>query len=183
MTPTIVTERLRIGALETNDAESLFGYLSHESVAQFHSWVPSSADDARAFIDRNAAVPFNRNDTWSQLAIRSATTGELVGDLGVHFVGEDGQQVEIGFTISPAHQRNGYAREAVLALLDHLFTALKKHRVFASVDPRNDASLALLRALGLRQEAHFRESLFWKGGWVDDIVFGILRSEWLERTA
>ena len=173
MTPDIKTDRLRIGALEPSDAETLFGYFSAASVARFHSWVPGSVEDARAFIDRVTAIPFNQNDTWSQLAIRSAETRELVGDLGVHFVGTDGHQVEIGFTISPAHQRKGYAREAVLALLEHLFSVLKKHRVFASVDPANDASLALLRALALRQEAHFRESLFWKGAWVDDIVFGI----------
>lgn len=180
-TPSIKTDRLQIGPFEASDAEALFGYFSHESVARFHAWVPGSVDDARAFIERNAAVAFNTNNTWSQLAIRSATTGELLGDLGVHFVGDDGQQVEIGFTISPAHQRRGYAREAVLALLDYLFTVSKKHRVFASVDPRNDASLALLRALPMRQEAHFRESLFWKGGWVDDIVFGMLRADWVTR--
>jgi RimJ/RimL family protein N-acetyltransferase len=66
----------------------------------------------------------------------------------------------------------------VVALLDYLFTVLNKHRVFASVDPRNEASMALLRSVGMRQEAHFRQSLFWKGEWVDDVVLGLLRSEW-----
>jgi RimJ/RimL family protein N-acetyltransferase len=34
------------------------------------------------------------------------------------------------------------------------------------------------RAGGMRQEVHFRESLWFKGEWADDVVFGILASEW-----
>jgi RimJ/RimL family protein N-acetyltransferase len=33
----------------------------------------------------------------------------------------------------------------------------------------------------MRQEAHFRESLWFKGEWADDVVFAILESEWQER--
>ncbi len=75
------------------------------------------------------------------------------------------------------HQGRGLAQEALHHLIHHLFYDWNTHRVFAYVDPRNQASLALLRMLGLRQEAHFRQSLFWKGEWVDDVVFAILRSE------
>jgi RimJ/RimL family protein N-acetyltransferase len=30
----------------------------------------------------------------------------------------------------------------------------------------------------MRQEAHFRKSLWFKGEWVDDVVFAVLASEW-----
>lgn len=179
MTPQILTERLRIDALTADDAAALYTYRSHEDVTRFQGWCPGSVDDARAFIARNAAGTFNQHESWYQLAIRSAATGELIGDLGLHFVADDGQQAEIGFTIAPSHQRRGLGAEAVKAALGHLFTVLNKHRVFASIDPRNQASLALLQRVGMRQEAHFRQSLFWRGEWVDDVVFALLRSEWL----
>ncbi len=51
--------------------------------------------------------------------------------------------------------------------------------LFASTDPQNHASHKLLRTLGFRQEAHFRQSLWFKGVWVDDVVFGLLRGEWV----
>lgn len=38
--------------------------------------------------------------------------------------------------------------------------------------------MTLLRALGMRQEAHHRESLFCRGEWVDDVIFALLASEW-----
>ncbi len=176
--PDILAGRLRINDLTPNDAGVLFDYRSDEKVARFQSWHPDSVDEIEAFILRNASTPFNQNNSWYQLAVRWAATGALLGDLGVHFLGDDGQQVEIGFTIAPAHQRRAFGSSAVIALLEYLFTVLNKHRVFASADPRNEASLALLRRVGMRQEAQFRQSLFHKGGWVDDTVFGILRSEW-----
>ena len=178
MGPDILTGRLRINDLTPRDAPALFNCHSDPEVARFQSWLPDSVSDALAFIVRNASTPFNQSDSWYQLAIRSAVTDELLGDLGVHFLAHDDHQVEIGFTIAPAHQRQGIGKLAVVALLDYLFTVLNKHRVFASVDPRNEASIALLRKIGMRQEAHFRQSLFWKGEWVDDMVFGLLRSEW-----
>lgn len=177
MAPDILTDSLRINALTPGDALALFHYRSHPEVARFQSWLPNSVDDARAFIVRNASTPFNQKGSWYQLAVRSAATGELLGDLGVHFLAEDSQQVEIGFTIAPIYQRQGFGTLAVSALIDYLFMVLNKHRVFASVDPCNKASIALLTRVGMRQEAHFRQSLFWKGEWVDDVVFGLLRSE------
>lgn len=115
----IITNRLRISELTPADAPALFNYRSHEEVARFQSWLPDSVADARAFIVRNTSQPFDQSDSWYQLAIRSATTNELIGDLGVHFL-PDGHQVEIGVTIAPPHQRQRFAASAVIALLDHL---------------------------------------------------------------
>ena len=175
--PIILTDRLIINELVSSDAPHLFAYRSHPDVTRFQSWLPSSVADAEQFIAQNARTTFDHPGSWYQLAIRLHNTRELSGDIGLHFVG-DGQQTEIGFTISPTHQRKGFGQEAVSSVLTHLFETLRKHRVFASVDPRNHGSLALLQKVGMRQEAHFRESLFWKGEWVDDIVFAILRREW-----
>jgi len=183
MAPDILTGPLRINDLNPADAAALFNYRSDMRVACFQSWLPDSIDAARAFIARSRSIPFDQTDSWYQLAVRSAATDELLGDLGVHFLPADGRQVEIGFTIAPAHQRQGFGTLAVVALLDYLFTTLDKHRVLASVDPRNEVSIAFLRRLGMRQEAHFRQSLFWKGEWVDDVVFAVLQSEWKNRSA
>ena len=58
------------------------------------------------------------------------------------------------------------------------FGALDMHRVYGCTDGRNDASAALMRRLGMRQEAHFRENEIFKGEWGDELVFAILADEW-----
>jgi RimJ/RimL family protein N-acetyltransferase len=179
--PEIVTGRLKLTPLLAGDAATLFDYRADPEVCRYQSWAPGSIDDARSFIDGMQSVAFDTPGTWFQLAARLRESDLLIGDLGVHFPADHPRQVEIGFTVAPRYQRQGFGAEAVEGLLAHLFGPLDKHRVFASVDPRNEASIALLKRVGMRQEAHFRESLWLKGEWVDDLMFGILASEWKSR--
>jgi RimJ/RimL family protein N-acetyltransferase len=171
----ITTPRLRIGPFKPSDAAALSAYRSHPDVLRFQSLSLPDAGAAAAFIaglpDPSVPTP----DTWTQLAVR--LDGALVGDLGLHWC-EDPRQVELGVTIDPAWQRRGLAAEALRGLIGHLFGAPQVHRVHASVDPRNAGSLALLRRVGLRQEAWHRQSLWEDGAWVDDVIFAVLASEW-----
>ena len=177
--PDIVTDRLILSPLSAADSASLFAYRSLPEVSRYQSWEPQSLDDAISFINGLASTVFDTPGTWFQLGVRLRESGELIGDLGVHFL-ENGQQTEIGFTLAPSSQGRGFAAEVVLALLDLLFGQLGKHRVFASADPRNQSSLQLLQRVGMRQEAHSRKSLLFKGEWADDVVFAVLDSEWVK---
>lgn len=170
------TTRLRIDALRYEDADALFRYRADPEVARYQGWRPDTLADAQDFIRAQADVSSPMPGIWLQRAIRLHDDGAVIGDLGV-CLSED-RQAEFGISVSPSHQGHGYAREALGALLEFVFGALRVHRVHASVDPRNRASMALLRALGLRQEAHFRESLRLRGEWVDDVVFALLAQEW-----
>jgi RimJ/RimL family protein N-acetyltransferase len=172
----LVTARLRIDALRPDDAAALFAVRGDPAVARYQGWRPADLAAAQAFIGRQspAATPAG----WFQRAIRLREDGRLIGDLGVNLPGDATEPVEFGISLAPEGQGRGYAREAVRALFGHVFGPLGRHRVRASVDPRNLACLALLRSLGMRQEAHHRESLWLHGEWVDDMVFAMLDREW-----
>jgi len=62
--------------------------------------------------------------------------------------------------------------------LAYLFTEYKLHRIWANCDRSNIASIKLLERLGMRREGHFVKSLWFKGEWVDEFWFAILREEW-----
>lgn len=80
-----------------------------------------------------------------------------------------------------AAQGRGFATEAVIALLDYLFHTRGKHRVAAGCDPRNLASVALLKRVGMRLEAHHIRSAWWKGEWTDEFLYASLVNEWSAR--
>lgn len=176
--PEILTNRLRLDALLPADAPAMFAYRRLPEVCRYQSFEPHALADVEAFIAGQADRTFDTPGTWYQLAIRLRHTGELLGDLGLHFLDTAPRHVEIGFTIAPDYHRQGYGTEAVRATLGHLFEALAKHRVIASVDPRNEASCKLLARVGFRLEARFQESLWFKGEWVDDYVYALLGAEW-----
>jgi RimJ/RimL family protein N-acetyltransferase len=173
----IRTERLVLRSLHASDADHVHAYRSDSEVARFQSWDAQSLDEVRAFIAEQSTVSYDEPG-WYQLAIARRSTDRVVGDLGVHILEHDIRQVELGFTLAPDAQGQGYAAEAVRGMLGHLFAALGKHRVIASTDPRNERSIALLRRVGFRLEAHHRESLWFKDAWADDLIFALLRRDW-----
>ena len=177
------TERLLIDALRAEDAAVLFGYRGDPRVSRYQGWQPRSPNDALDFINQAEGVVPDTPGSWYQRAIRLRDGGALVGDLGLHFATEAERTVELGISIAPAWQGRGLAGEALGAALGYLFDGLHKHRVVASVDPRNLACLKVLEKIGMRQEAHFRESLWLGDAWVDDAVFAMLAREWRDHRA
>ncbi|MFW6276289.1 MAG: GNAT family N-acetyltransferase [Bacteroidota bacterium] len=171
----IKTERMILRPVEPGDAAQLFACRSDREANKYQGWIPDLVAEVEEFIARNPAE-FDVPGTWFQLALTAKDSGDLIGDAGIHFI--DARQCEIGITLDAGHQGKGFALEAAHAIIGFLFADLGKHRIIASLDPRNTASLKLVERLGFRQEAHFRESLFFKGEWVDDAVYAILKREW-----
>ena len=81
-------------------------------------------------------------------------------------------------SFNPDVHGQGYATEACTAVLELAFEGLGLHRVIARIDARNDASAAVLRRLGMRQEAYLVSNEWFKGEWTDEIDFAILATEW-----
>lgn len=168
------TPRLEIRPLEARDAEALYAYRRDPSVLRFQTFRPASPADAETFIRVNTRSR-GEEGSWFQLGL--FREGRLVGDLGVHFLGPEDSQCEIGYTVAPDHRGEGLGREAVTAVAAHLFEALGKRRILASVDPDNAASIALLEGAGFRREARFRKNVRTPDGWADELVYALLAEE------
>ena len=79
------------------------------------------------------------------------------------------------------HSGRGYAIEAARVVLGVAFGEFGPHRVTGSCDARNLASARLMERLGMRREAHFRSNEYVKDEWCDELVYAILREEWVVR--
>jgi aminoglycoside 6'-N-acetyltransferase len=169
----IATERLVLRRFTDSDAPTLSAYRSDERVARYQSWEPpvSVADARRAIAAMAAGDPDEPG--WFQYAVELLENRTHIGDVGVHLHGNR-MQADIGFSFAVAHQRQGYASEAVRAVLDHVFTVQGLQRVSAECDARNTASARLLERVGFRREG-LRPRYTWiKGEWTDDVLFGML---------
>ncbi len=96
----------------------------------------------------------------------------------LHISSVDDRTAEIGWLVGPRFQGHGYARECAALLLELSFGELGLHRVYAELDPRNAASVAVCTGLGMRHEATFLEHMWLKGEWTDTGVYSILEREW-----
>lgn len=179
----IRTERLLLRPLDpATDVDAAHTYQSDADVCRYIPYTPRTREqvterliNARSTIDEPGQV--------MSLALELAATGELIGDVVLMFHSAEHRSGEVGYVLNPEHQGNGYATEAVRALLALAFDGLDLHRVVGRIDARNDASAGVLRRAGMRQEAHLRENEWFKGEWTDEVVFAILADEWRGRRA
>jgi RimJ/RimL family protein N-acetyltransferase len=174
----IATERLILRRFRTADAPVLAGYRSDPDVARYQSW-----DAPFPLLRAETAVAnFIASDPdkpgWFQYAIERTEDKALVGDVAVH-LHDNLMQAEIGFTLAPAYQKQGYATEGVRAVLDRLFRVQGLHKVAGECDSRNVASAALMERLGFTREGLLRQQTYIKGEWTDDLIYGLLAEEWL----
>ncbi|MCG9698071.1 GNAT family protein [Shewanella sp. Isolate11] len=169
------TTRILCREFETEDLRPFSLYRADPKVAQYQSWSDYSYQDALGLFEQMQRTPFATPDSWVQLALECRETRQLLGDLALHFI--DDQQMEIGFTLAPQFQHQGYATEAVNGLLYYLFIERGVRRIVATTDCDNRPSWSLLERVGFRREAHHIENIFFKGQWGSEFVYAILASE------
>jgi len=176
------TDRLILRQFELRDAPAFAAYRSDPDVARFQGWeAPFSEEQAVAFVRSMRRVQPGAPGKWLQLAIVVKASGELAGDCAFNIHKDDPRQASIGLTLVRAFQGRGYGHEAMTRLLDYLFFELKLRRVHADCDVLNQAAFRSLEKLGLRREAHFVESLWFKGAWASEYWYAILACEWAEQ--
>lgn len=173
----IITDRLILRLAVPNDAEAIYAYRSDIIENQYQGWFPGSAEEVCEYI-RSMPQTMDVADFCFQFAIINADENRLIGDMGIIFTNHNMMQAEIGCTLNKDFQGKGYATEALGGMVNYLFEKLKKHRIIASIDPRNIASIRLIERLGFRKEAHFRKSYYLRGEWVDDVIYAMLKEEW-----
>lgn len=157
----LTTPRLLLRRFRTEDLPTFSHYRNLPEVARFQSWTHYGMTEATAFYEQQRSQAFAEDESWFQLAVEIRANGALAGDVGIHFL-DHGRQAELGMTFSPAYQHQGYAREAIRAVMALLFEQLAHHRLTAVVDTRNTGAIKLLEGLGFRREAHYRQNIFLK---------------------
>ncbi len=174
------TERLVIRPLEPDDVDALHARRNDPEVARLQNWtLPYPLERAQAIVDDSIAMGGPRDGDWWMAAIVEQASGAPVGDLAVH-LSFGGRSAEIGYSLDTACRGQGYATEALDALLDHLVGEAGVARVSAMLHPDNVASARVLERCGFRYEGHTRGS-FWVGDeQSDDLLYGLLPSDLTE---
>ncbi len=167
------TNRLRLRQLQVDDAEALHPSMSDEAMMKYWSRAPTrSVDETRDYFR-----PVPGMEDWRSWAITLPEDDRAIGWVSV---GErrQGGVAELGYLLANEWHGHGYAREAVTAVIDHLFAIENHRRVFADTDPDNVASIRVLQALGFTLEGRLRGEWETHIGVRDSLIWGLLKREW-----
>lgn len=175
---TVGTPRISLREVRADDLPDLMAVNGDPEVTHFLPYATwQSLSDAAAWLERMSKLMLT--GSARQLVIVRKVDGKAIGTVLLFKFDEGSRRLELGYVLGRDHWKQGYAAEALRALLWHLFTAGGVRRVEAEVNQANTASNALLRALGFTHEGFLRERWVAKGGAPYGVnVYGLLASEW-----
>jgi RimJ/RimL family protein N-acetyltransferase len=143
------TARLVLEPLEVRHAAALHEALKDPAVHEFiQTSGPWTLDNVRRRLARLAdRPPPSSEDVWLNYVVLLGD--RLVGrvEATVH-----GPLAEVAYLFDPAVSGHGYATESVEWLLGHLRADHAVTEVWATVDPRNAASIRLLERCGFEKQ-------------------------------
>jgi RimJ/RimL family protein N-acetyltransferase len=145
----IRTERLLLRRARPEDVEAFHAIMRDPRAMRYWSTPPhATLDETRAWVTNMIEGPGLGGDDYVV-----ELDGRVIGKAGCW------RLPEIGYILHPDHWGQGYAREAMAAVVPHIFATRDVARIVADVDPRNTASIGLLLRLG------FTETHRAKGTW------------------
>lgn len=103
---------------------------------------------------------------------------QLVGVVNLNNVNLMMMTAELGYGIGQEFQGKGLGTEAIRCFVDKVFNETKLRKLYAFVADANIASRRLLERVGFAQEGHCREHFIVNGSATNEVLYGVLRTEW-----
>ena len=174
------TDRLFLDEIQLSDEADIYNLFSNRLVIEYYDLEAYSViEQARELI---GVFKFRFDaGTGIRWAIRLKGSNNLVGTCGFNSWSAKMRNAVVGYDLLPMLWGNGYATEAVRAIIHAAFMGGLPcgplNRIQADTVPGNYASEALLHRLGFKEEGLRRESGYWKNAFHDLKCFGLLKSE------
>jgi RimJ/RimL family protein N-acetyltransferase len=146
-----------------------------EVLDNFFSFLPLSL--AKQEIWYANYITDSSNQTF---VIKIKESGAKIGTVSMSDIHYKNQHGEIGIMIGEAkEQGKGYALEATEAIVNYAFKELNLARVYLNVLENNAAAIRLYNKLGFQQEGVLRHHHFTNGSFLNVLIMGLLRAEWM----
>jgi [ribosomal protein S5]-alanine N-acetyltransferase len=154
------TERLMLRPLTADDRAGLFAIQSDPHHMRYYPH-PFAEHETADWIDRS--VDHQERYGHSLWAVEDASTGAFLGNVGpVHQLVDGLDEIELGWSITPARSREGIASEAAAACRDWCWANLGVDHLISLVRPENEPSRGVAERIGMTV---WKQTLFGSMGW------------------
>jgi [ribosomal protein S5]-alanine N-acetyltransferase len=173
------TERLHLTLLNISDAEKIHELHSLKEIDEFNTLGIPENFLATELLVKQWVDQIHSDPPKSHIyCIRLSKTSDFIGLIGLKIGKINYKSAEVWFKLSPTHWRQGFATEALGAMLNFSFNELKLHRIEAGCAVENLASINVLEKVGMTREGRKRKILPIRGNWVDNYFYAILDEDY-----
>ncbi|OBW60737.1 GNAT family N-acetyltransferase [Dehalococcoides mccartyi] len=175
---TLSTPRLVLRAFSRADADMVAELAGDALIADTTLNIPHPYLPEMAVKWINSQPKKLAANTEQHFAVTEKDSGYLLGACGLVFCFPH-QRAELGYWIGRPYWNQGYATEALQALVRYAFLDLNLHRLQAYYLTRNPASGRVMAKAGFKHEGSFPKHLL-KNGVFEDVEYcGLLRNDYL----
>jgi len=180
--PLQIDRDVRINLLEPRHALDLFE-LVNSNRAQLREWLPfvdgyKSITVATQFITRN-----REENSGEKGLVMGIWAGKLLaGVITFDTIDWSNRAALIGFWLGKSFQGKGIMTRSCSALIDLAFDELRLNRIEISCAVENRRCRLIPERLGFKQEGVSRQREWLYDHFVDTVSYGMLASEWKNRT-
>jgi len=171
----IETPRLRLRPWRPEDKPALLRHADNPNIARNLTDVfPSPYNEAAA----DQWLEARSDDSAPAQFFAIEVDGEAAGGIGIHTRSDVlADTAELGYWLSESYWGQGYASEALKAIVAYAFQTFNYHRLEAYHFGWNPASGRVLEKAGFRLEGCLRERFRKNGAYTDGFMYGLLREE------
>jgi RimJ/RimL family protein N-acetyltransferase len=107
----------------------------------------------------------------------------LIGAASLWGIDTHNRTAHVGLGLLPAERGKGYGTDVVAVLCHYGFVVRSLHRLQIETLADNEAMLRSAERNGFVREGRLRSSAWVMGGFLDEVVLGLLLEEWTQRSA
>jgi RimJ/RimL family protein N-acetyltransferase len=180
--PVMAGSTFTLRELRTEDAPSLLALLTTEEVARFISPPPTTVEGFERFIAWTQRERLAGHYVCFAIVPNGMTTA--IGIFQVRSLEPGFGTAEWGFAMGSPYWGSGMFAEGARLVLDFAFDTIGAARLEARAATANGRGNGALRKIGAVQEGVLRRSFKRHGQYHDQVLWGILASDWrLQRLA
>ncbi|MFC3023459.1 GNAT family N-acetyltransferase [Vibrio zhugei] len=171
----IITQHLILRLIGVEEGVPLARCIRHSP--SLHRWI-DWCHEAFSLIEAERFISATRLN-WVKseaygFGVYCKRTQELVGMVAINEFYPTFNMASLGYWIADAHQRHGYGKEALNALIEFGFAKLKLTRLEIVCDPENQPSQSLAQACGAQFEVIARNRFIDHNHPKDGAVYAVL---------
>lgn len=173
--PTLIaTNRLKLRPFQFSDVPEFFAYIQDPEMGLYLEGPdePPTLEKTAQIVARHMLVDPTERVVWAM------TIDDVVmGACTINFA-KAHRIAEIGYSVRKSRWGQGYAREAVQAVIDVAFATYPAlQRIQAGIHPHNEGSIRVAAHVGMVYEGTLRAYAWVRGELADEAIYAVLRGE------
>jgi ribosomal-protein-serine acetyltransferase len=176
-----IDEHVDLVMLEEHHADALFKATDDDRahLVEWMSWMDdtTTSQDTLSYIRRCLKAHAENGDLSAGIRF----DGQFVGGIGLHSTDRKNRKSEIGYWLTRGFERRGIMTRCVARLVSYAFDQMQLNRLEIRCATGNQRSRAVAERLGFQIDGTLRQSVVFRDGYHDHVVYSMLAGEWKAR--